>query len=36
LFVDFSNFILWAVFIIIVVAIFKKLHIKISTNPIFN
>ena len=36
LFVDFSNFILWAVFGIIVVAIFKRLHIKKSTNLIFN
>lgn len=34
LFVDFSNFILWAVFGIIVVAIF--IHIKKSTNLIFN
>ena len=36
LFVDFSNVILWAIFGIIVVAIFKKLHIKKSTNIILN
>ena len=36
LFVDFSCFILWAIFGIIVVAIFKKLHIKKSTNLIFD
>ena len=36
LFVDFSCFILWAVFGIIVIVIFKKLHIKKSTNLIFD
>ena len=36
LFVDFSCFILWAILGIIVVAIFKMLHIKKSIELIFN
>ena len=36
LFVDFSCFILWAILDIIIVAIFTRLHIKKSTNLIFD